>query len=193
MKKFFQSRWSAGLLGFFLGIFVLWSAQKVLSKIHFQAQFVTSNNESPRPMPEDAFGNDDEDPFQQMRRMQAQIMNHMQHEAFDEGGGAGAFQFSSPDQEASSGFKTREDDHYVYYDIELKGMNPSKFDVKVENGQVNISGKFDKKNENEDSAGFMSSSFQRSFPVPENTDADKFQIESKGDVITLKFPKRATT
>lgn len=183
IKKFFLNRFIIALFSFFLGILAYWNTERLLSKLHIVTQFVTSQNDSANN-PEDL--TDDQDPFQQMRRMQLQMMNQMRQQALGEPGfGVGG---GGPTQ-ASSGFRTREDDQFVYYDIELKGLNPAKFDVKVENGQVNVSGQFERKDEGGGAA--ITSSFQRTFPVPENTDADKFQVENKGDVITLKFPKRA--
>lgn len=83
--------------------------------------------------------------------------------------------------------QTREDDQFVYYEIPLDGAAMENFDVKVEHGQVMISGEVEKRDE---SATF-SSSFHRSVPAPSNTDAEKVTIENGENKIVLKFPKLA--
>jgi HSP20 family molecular chaperone IbpA len=65
--------------------------------------------------------------------------------------------------------------------------------VKVEDGQVTISGETSEKSETENGTTGMSSSFERSFPVPENVDAKKFQIEPSDRKVIVKFPKVANS
>lgn len=86
--------------------------------------------------------------------------------------------------------KKREDKNFIYYDIAIKDLDKEKLKVKVEDGQISISGQTEKKSEENGSGSFYSSSFHRSFPAPPEVDADKFQMEQLKDTLTLKFPKR---
>src|ERR1700692_1219428 len=137
MKKFIQNRFVIAVCGFVLGVYSLLCVQRLLEKMHIQTRFTTTTQNGSSGQDEDASEDamSDQDPFRQMQRMQMRMMNRMQRQQTME-----ESPFGGAAMGISSGLKTREDDKYVYYDIELKGMNPSKFDVKVENGQVNITG-----------------------------------------------------
>lgn len=84
-----------------------------------------------------------------------------------------------------SEMKQHEDDKYLYYEIEIKGLTPQRVDVEVKDEQVFISGIAELKEENK----YQESEFQRSFPVPQNVDANKFEMEQNGKKIVIKFPK----
>jgi HSP20 family molecular chaperone IbpA len=143
----------------------------------------------------DHFFNDDffgksEDPFSQMRKMREQMMKQFNPPE------KGAAPFDSWYQKKFGGgdvadISQREDDKFVYYDISVKGLNKEDLKVKVANGQINISGKTETKNENGNTGTYMSSMFQRSFPVPPNVDSNKVQMENEKDKLTVKFPKTA--
>lgn len=89
--------------------------------------------------------------------------------------------------------KSREDNNFVYYDIEVEGLDKNTVDIKVENGAVKISGKTTVENEKVDKNGTQQEAsltqFSRSIPVPDNVDASKVDITSKDNIIILKFPK----
>jgi HSP20 family molecular chaperone IbpA len=141
----------------------------------------------------DHFFNDDffgksQDPFDQMRKMREKMMKQFNPPE------VGSGPFDSWYQKKFGGgdvaeISQREDDKFVYYDISVKGLNKEDLKVKVANGQINISGKTEKKNEG--TGTFMSSMFQRSFPVPPNVDPNKVQMENEKDKLTVKFPKIA--
>jgi len=91
----------------------------------------------------------------------------------------------------------REDDGFVYYDIKVDDLNSTSINTKVENGYVTITGTLEKKNEgNRDdekdklsSQYIYKSTFNRTFPLPENVNVDKMQMTPEKNKIVLKFPK----
>ncbi len=86
-----------------------------------------------------------------------------------------------------------EDDEYIYYRIELEGIDKNNFKIDVTDGQLNISGVIDKLSEDSSNGSFSKSrlrkSFNRSFPVPSGVDADKVEFETKENELIVKFPK----
>jgi len=145
----------------------------------------------------DQFYNDDffdrsHDPFEEMRKMRERMMKDFE----DPQEGLGFFDswYQGKFGGGSAGeVKKREDEKSVYFDVTIKDVDPKKINIKVENGQIQISGtvekKVEKKSENGDEASYSSSSFHRSFPVPPQVDASKVQIDQQGDKLVLKFPK----
>ncbi len=64
----------------------------------------------------------------------------------------------------------REDDDFIYYDVVIKDLVNSKLDIRVQDGQITVSGTIEKKTSSQDdqknSCRFYSSTFHRLFPVP---------------------------
>jgi len=87
----------------------------------------------------------------------------------------------------------REDNEFVYYDIQLGDLNETSINTKIENGYITISGSLEKKvhsSEEDNSAqGIFKSTFNRTFPLPEHVDQDKMQMIPEKDKVVLKFPK----
>jgi HSP20 family protein len=77
---------------------------------------------------------------------------------------------------------------------ELPGMDESNIDVKFSDGTLTIKG--EKKDEKEEKKKdyYLSErrygSFQRSFGVPDDVDADKIEAHFKNGVLTVTLPKR---
>lgn len=92
-----------------------------------------------------------------------------------------------------SGVRQHEDDRYVYYDIDLKNFDPQKIDVRVNERTVSVSGQAEHKEEADGLNRYSSSSFQRSFPVPENADPRTYKMERENGKIILKFSKTGKT
>lgn len=94
----------------------------------------------------------------------------------------------------------REDDHFVYFDIKVKDLGSTSLNTKIEDGYVTITGTTEKKStsgSNDDPEGassqsFFKSSFNRSFPLPENINQGEMEMIPQGDKIVLKFPKLKT-
>lgn len=139
----------------------------------------------------DRFFNDDffdrsGDPFKEMRRMREGMLKQFNQE----GGGL----FDSWYQKKFGGGKAadisqREDGKYLYYDISIEGLKPEKVKVKVENGQLSISGQIENKSEEAGTSSYFVSSFHRSFPIPPNVESSKVQIDQEKNKLVVKFPK----
>jgi len=86
----------------------------------------------------------------------------------------------------------KEDDEYVYYEIPLGDDPQDKVDVKIENGQVDISGRLEENREDDGTSTRYSSSFRRSFPAPDGVDPSGAKVERQAGRLVLKFPKIRT-
>ena len=147
----------------------------------------------------DSFFNDDffessKSPFEEMRKMQERMMKQFESTDDDPGGGVFNSWFKKKFGGGEPGdIQRREDDDFVYYDVAIKNLVNSKLDIRVQDGQITISGTIEKKTSNEDdkesSSQFYSSTFHRSFPVPYGVDDTKAQMEQKGEKIVIKLPK----
>lgn len=82
-----------------------------------------------------------------------------------------------------------EDEKFRYYELAVPDLSPDKVDIRVEEGQLEISGKIEKKTEAADGSSIMSTTFHRSFSVPDDVESDKVLVEQKKDSIVIKFPK----
>jgi HSP20 family protein len=177
MKNIFDSKVLIAGLFFLLGFFSFWGGQTLLH--HFQEKPRATANKLPGLGPNEPtfpFGEEENDPFEEMRRLQKQMMQGMSGQGVS---GAGDVE-------------TREDDEFVYYDIAIPGVDPKNLQVTIENGQLSISGKSEQKSDESGTGVYYSSQFHRTFPVPPNTDSDKVQVDSGKDKITLKFPKKGS-
>lgn len=96
---------------------------------------------------------------------------------------------AEPESVGVDSISQREDDTYVYFDINIPQTKPDEVKVQVQDGQILISGKIQSTLESENAKGFYSSHFQRSFPVPDNVDADSYKMEHENNKIILKFTK----
>jgi HSP20 family molecular chaperone IbpA len=91
----------------------------------------------------------------------------------------------------------REDEDSVYYDITVEDINSTSVNTKVEDGYMTITGTTEKKNvttEQQQDDGISArsiykSTFNRTFPLPEDVDPNKMQMTAEKDKIILKFPK----
>lgn len=147
----------------------------------------------------DSFFNDDffrssKSPFEEMRRMQKSMMKQFGFQDDDSDGGFFGSWFKKKFGGGNPGdIQTREDEDFVYYDVIIKDLSNKKLDIRVEDGQIKISGTIEKKSENkgknESSRHFSSSTFHRSFPVPYGVDSTRVEMEHDGDKIIIKLPK----
>lgn len=87
----------------------------------------------------------------------------------------------------------REDNDFVYYDIQVDDLKSTSINTKIENGYITISGSLEKKSQSseEDSSAqsIFKSTFNRTFPLPDQVDQDKMQMIPEKDKVVLKFPK----
>ncbi len=147
----------------------------------------------------DSFFNDDffkssNSPFEEMRKMQERMMKQFESSEGDPGGGMFDSWFKKKFGGGEPGdIHMREDDDFVYYDVVIKNLVNSKLDIRVQDGQITISGTIEKRSSNEDdkrnASRFYSSTFHRSFPVPNGVDDTKAEMEQKGEKIIIKLPK----
>lgn len=91
----------------------------------------------------------------------------------------------------------REDEKFVYYDITVKNLEAASINTKIEDGYITITGKVEKTSfgrddeDNPNSQTFYSSTFNRTFPLPDNVDSSKMEMTSEeGQKVILKFPKK---
>lgn len=193
--RFIKTKLFIGLACFVLGIGVVLLAQKYLLK---SKDDLISGSPSLHAMQSmnslfDQFYNDDffsssRDPFDQMRKMRERMMKEFEEPEK----GRGLFDSWYKDRFGGGDageIKKREDKDFIYYDIAIQGLDKEKLNVKVADGQINITGQIEKKSEEGGSTSFMSSSFHRSFPAPPEVDANKVQMEQSEGRLTLKFPK----
>lgn len=187
MKHFVKSKPVIAIFFFIIGVAIAsayWK-QKPITSTHSEAQIGPSFNSSffDGLFNEDFFGKS-KNPFAEMQRIQTQMLK----------------EFNKPDSFQNSfnnwyknkfgggsvyELKQREDDKFIYYEIELEGLIPQKVAVDVKDAQVFISGSA--KTTIED--GYLESAFQRSFPAPPNVDVNKLTMEQADGKIIIKFPK----
>ena len=138
------------------------------------------------------------DPFEEMKKIRKQMKKRM-----DRLYGQNRTNESASDSWLSNGLgdvnidevSKREDDNFVYFDVKVDDVKSTTLDTKVENGYVSIKGTTEKKTDSEEqnshfsSHNIFKSSFDRTFPLPENIDQNKMQMLTEKDKFVLKFPK----
>lgn len=82
--------------------------------------------------------------------------------------------------------KQREDTDAVYYEIETNGKPLKNFEVKVEGHQMTISALIE---EGDGKSMSSTSNMVQSFPVPSNTNADKYEVKNEPGKVIIRIPK----
>lgn len=157
--NFFKTRAFTAISFFILGAAVSWFWSH-RPGIHFHVEKNITANEM-----------DMQDPFEEMRRLQQQMMSGVQQHQM--------FTFDSPD--------LKDEGNHYSMEIELNGMKPRQFNVQVEKGQLMVQGALGSAEENSS----INSRFERSFPVPPDVDADRIQVQTKDDRIVVTLPKKS--
>lgn len=167
MKKFISNRIVLAVFFFVIGGLSVWGGSRYLvqRKAHPLADPSVVFQHEPDRFFEDFFNND--------KDFAEGTMN-----PFLEMGG-----------KALGDIKQREDQHFVYYDIDLKGQNPNQLKVEVKDGEVTISGQTENKENHQGESSYFSSSFHRAFPLPDGVNGQAFKMERQDQKIILKFPK----
>ncbi|MCB9091190.1 MAG: Hsp20/alpha crystallin family protein [Halobacteriovoraceae bacterium] len=143
---------------------------------------------------DDDFFGKDFSPFKQMEKMR-ENMNRLFEDQFNNSLDNKYFDNWFEGRFGGSVFDIgeSEDDKFVYYRIQLDGVDQNNLKIDVSNGQLNISGVINKESEKSSQGSLsksrVSQSFKRSFPVPLGVDADKVEFETKENEIIVKFPK----
>lgn len=187
MKYFIKSKPVIAIFFFIIGVAITsayWK-QKPFRNMHTEAQFGPSFNSSffDGLFNDDFFGKS-KNPFAEMQRMQRQMLKEFNEpDVFQNSfnnwyknkfGGGNIYELTQ-----------REDENFIYYEIQLEGLHPQKVDVDVKDGQVFISGSAEATTKD----SLVESTFQRSFPVPPNVDANKLTMEQQESKMIIKFPK----
>lgn len=81
---------------------------------------------------------------------------------------------------------TEEDEKNYYYIINPEGMQVKDFKSDISQGVLTLTAQFVKS----DQGMSMSSQMHQSFPLPENAEAEKMDIENKDDKIVIRIPKK---
>lgn len=143
---------------------------------------------------DDDFFKSSKSPFDEMRRMQKSMMKQFGYHNDDSDSGIFDSWFKKKFGGGDPGdIQVREDEDFVYYDVVIKNLSDQKLEIRVEGGQINISGTIEKETGDKGKDGrsrqFSSSTFHRSFPVPNGVDSTKAEMEHDGDKIIIKLPK----
>jgi HSP20 family molecular chaperone IbpA len=166
-----RSKAVLGFVCFVMGAGAVLAAQKVTAERQKTSRVA---EEEPRIEDDDFFAGD---PFRQMREIRKRFMKEAEQR---------------PGRNVGE-IKKREDKNYVYYDVAVKGLDKPNFNLKIEDGQISISGRVETKSESNGNGIYSSSSFQQSFPIPPDVDEKGIQVEQGEDLVTLKFPKLAAS
>lgn len=90
-----------------------------------------------------------------------------------------------------------EDDDALTLRFELAGVDPSKVDIRFENGVLTLKGErkmeSEEKKDNYHRVELSYGTFTRSFTLPATVDAEKIKAESKNGILTVVLPKRPET
>jgi HSP20 family molecular chaperone IbpA len=187
IMKILKSRVFIGFISFLIGAVAVLAAQRLTSArqrgLNFAQGKLQFKNGAPVNMDsvfdeffDDDFFNRAHDPFEQMSQMRNRITKD-----FNFGGGD------------AGEIKRREDKDFVYYDIGIKGIDKKNFNFKIADGQISISGQVENKSEENGTGTYFSSSFHRSFPVPQDVDGKRVQVDQDKDRVILKFPRISAT
>lgn len=186
--RFLNNKVVIGSLCFILGAASMFVTQRLWWKAHpsMRGSSLFHSARNMNSFFDDSFGDD----FFQMRK---NMLKHFNTDEADDGGGMFDSWFGRKFGGGSvADVSKREDDQFVYYDIAVKGLKDEKVNVRVEDGQITISGQVENKTDDEGGASFTSSRFHRSFPVPYGVDPNRVQMTQEKDRLVVKFPKVKT-
>jgi HSP20 family molecular chaperone IbpA len=128
------------------------------------------------------------DPFRAMEAMRKQMeAMFAQDDFFDPLGypGHSGSWFGAQQGGFGSGLEAGEDDHSVFYKLDIGDQDVSDLNVTVENGYVSINARLDKKSSN----ARAQSTLSESFPVPSGVDPDSAKVDKENDAIVIRFEK----
>jgi HSP20 family molecular chaperone IbpA len=86
--------------------------------------------------------------------------------------------------------ETREDDNFIYYEIAIPNIDATSLKTTLEKGYVTITGTSEKKSEEGNVHQYSSSTFEKIYPLPAGTVAEKMEMIPDKNKVTLKFPKK---
>lgn len=127
-------------------------------------------------------------------KMQLESMRHM-HQMMNQVHGTDLLGDHDLFNEQRKSVKTsqKEDSQFKYFEIDLEGVDKDNFKVKVEKGQISLSGAIKvvttKKESGLSFSSTSISSFSQAYPVPSGVKEDKVDIQMQNKKMILKFPK----
>lgn len=189
MKTFFTNRFFIFTMSTILGASSMWVYDHYINSTSGDAKKIESKTLSDKSENIfDDFFAQKYDPFEDMRRMQKKIFEQFDREsAWNKVFSHNKNNFTN--EIKSTQITRREDKDNIYFDVDLDGQKANEFNVNVKNGQINISGKVEQKQENAESRSVFQSRFQQSFPAPPDVDADKFKVTEENQKIVIILPK----
>lgn len=125
---------------------------------------------------------DENDPIARMQKMQERMEQSILQDQL--GGNAQTFNTGGE-------ISQREDEKFVYYDLELGDGELKEMQANVSGGQLQISARLESTEQVNGMQSSINSSFNRSFPVPPGVDAEKFRMNQEGKKLVISFPKVA--
>ncbi|EQC47638.1 Hsp20 family protein [Bacteriovorax sp. Seq25_V] len=130
------------------------------------------------------------DPFSQMDRLHQQMQNRMNSFFSSSLSDIGSFESMVSDDIKVEEF---EDDKFKYVNIITDGIDKDSLKMDIANGMISISGQISKTNNsqspNSTAISSFTSSFARSFTIPDGVAEDKVVVDTDDDKIIIKFPK----
>ncbi len=145
----------------------------------------------------DAMDSDSWDPFKEMEDMQ-RLMNRMFRDSVSRGMTSGALQ-GAHDLNYDPDVDFKETDKEYIAHIDLPGIDKDKVSIKIQHGQLVISGQreVEKEERGDNNGGFYRSersfgSFMRSLPLPADADPEQMTAQCQNGVLTIRLPKIAS-
>jgi HSP20 family protein len=127
------------------------------------------------------------DPFKEFRSLQKNM------EAINRLFNAVEQRVEAPAVDFVPAVNTREADDAYYIEVDLPGVKKEDISIDVDDNVLTISGERKVEEERKDEEFYRVESvygtFERSFTLPEDVDADKIEAEAKDGVLTVKIPK----
>lgn len=185
--NFFSQKIVIGTLSFLLGVGCFWGFGKLQS---YQANNKTISTLSSQS--EDPFADlwQAMDPFKSQSKMFKDMdmwRDQMMKDFHNFESRSESFWPSwATQRESSFALKKREDSDAIYYDFETGNKMPKNFEVKVENNQLTITGLIE---DGDGKTMTTTSSFMKSFPLPENVDPENYGVKNESGKIVIRLIK----
>lgn len=135
----------------------------------------------------------EQSPFEQMEKMRKEMDKFFESTMLDFPKIAFDDWYGSKFGGSIGEIEQTEDEKYVYFTVDLEGVDKSTVKADVSGGHVTVSGSQGNIQAKEEEGTIQNSesyqTFRRSFPVPGGVDPNKVEIETKETELVIKFPK----
>lgn len=149
------------------------------------------------PFAQPAFAQADSwDPFQEMDQIQ-DTMNRMFRESFNRGMTTDPFLQSRHTLTYEPDIDVQDEGKEYVIKVDLPGIDKDKINIKVEGGQLMISGQRETEKEETPNQNYYRmersfGSFMRAIPLPADADSSGMKVDSREGVLTIRLPKTTT-